>query len=91
MECELEGITIYSFDIDDLEEPFPKPVLIIAGRQDSMVGYSDARQILVNFPRATVVVLDRAGHLLEEKERLNRALVREWLDRVEETERYAVY
>lgn len=81
----------FSFDVDDLEEPFPRPVLIVAGRQDSVVGYSDAWQILENFPRATFVVLDRAGHLLEEKVRLNRALLREWLDRVEETERYAVH
>jgi pimeloyl-ACP methyl ester carboxylesterase len=81
----------FSFDVDDLEEPFPRPVLIVAGRQDSVVGYSDAWKIMEKFPRATFVVLDRAGHLLEEKERPNRALVREWLDRVEETERYAVH
>lgn len=73
-----------SFDVDAIGEPFEKPTLIIAGRQDNVVGYRDAWKILENFPRATFVVFDRAGHFLEEKTDLNRALVREWLDRVEE-------
>jgi pimeloyl-ACP methyl ester carboxylesterase len=73
-----------SFDVDALDEPFPKPTLIVAGRQDNVVGYRDAWKILENFPRATFVVFDRAGHFLEEKSDLNRALVWEWLDRVEE-------
>jgi hypothetical protein len=41
---------------------------------------------LENYPRGTFVVLDRAGHGLGvEQEDLFRALVGEWLDRVEET------
>ena len=74
----------YSFDVDDLGEPFPEPTLIVAGRQDNVVGYRDAWKILENFPRATFVVFDRGGHFMEEKDVLNRALVQEWLDRVEE-------
>lgn len=53
--------------------------------QDDVVGYRDAWEILENYPRGTFVVLDRSGHLLTiEEEELLRALVSEWLDRVEE-------
>ena len=62
-----------------------KPTLILAGRQDAMVGYRDAWKILENYPRGTFAVLDRAGHNLQiEQETLFNALVNEWLDRVEE-------
>jgi pimeloyl-ACP methyl ester carboxylesterase len=75
----------FSFDVDDLPMPFAAPTLIITGRQDSVVGYRDAWGLLENYPRGTFVSLDRAGHLLElEQEDLFRALVSEWLDRVEE-------
>ncbi len=73
-----------SFDVDDVPEPFPCPSLIITGRQDANVGYRDAWNIIEKYPRATYVVLDRAGHELEEKGDLVSALVSDWLDRVEE-------
>jgi pimeloyl-ACP methyl ester carboxylesterase len=74
-----------SFAVDALSAPFEKPTLILTGRQDSMVGYQDAWQIYENYPRATFAVLDRAGHNLQiEQEILFNALVKEWLDRVEE-------
>jgi pimeloyl-ACP methyl ester carboxylesterase len=75
----------FSFDVDDVSEPFLGPSLIITGRQDAMVGYRDAWSILEKYPRATYVVLDRAGHVLEEKAGLVNALMKEWLDRVEES------
>jgi pimeloyl-ACP methyl ester carboxylesterase len=75
----------YSFAVDQLAEPFGGPTLIVTGRQDSDAGYQDAWHILENYPRATFVVLDRAGHMLTvEQEGLFTALVSEWLDRVEE-------
>ena len=74
----------FSFDVDAVSEPFPGPALIITGRQDAIAGYRDSWNILENYPRATYVVLDRAGHQLEEKEGLVNVLMREWLDRVEE-------
>ena len=73
-----------SFDVDQLSRPFPGPTLIIAGRQDAVVGYKDAWNILDNYPRATFVVADRAGHFMEEKTELINTLMNEWLDRVEE-------
>jgi len=75
----------FSFDVDALPEPLVAPTLILCGRQDSVVGYRDAWAILEHYPRATFAVLDRSGHLLAvEQEDLFRALVGEWLDRVEE-------
>jgi pimeloyl-ACP methyl ester carboxylesterase len=74
----------FSFDVDNVSEPFPGPSLIITGRQDAIVGYRDAWNLLEKYPRATYVVLDRAGHLLEEKADLVNVLMNEWLDRVEE-------
>ena len=74
----------FSFDVDAVSEPFPGPSLIITGRQDSVVGYRDAWNILENYPRASYVVLDRAGHPLEDSSELVNVLIREWLDRVEE-------
>ena len=76
---------VFSFAVDALPAPFPAPTLILTGRQDSMVGYRGAWDLLERYPRATFVTLDRAGHALaEEQQALFRALVGEWLDRVEE-------
>jgi pimeloyl-ACP methyl ester carboxylesterase len=75
----------FSFDVDALPKPFPAPTLIVTGRQDSVVGYRDAWEILDNYPRGSFVVLDRSGHFLViEQADLFHALVGEWLDRVEE-------
>jgi len=77
-----------SFDVDDLPTPFAKPTLILTGRQDSSVGYADAWSLLDPYPRATLAVLDRAGHDLQiEQEVLFGALVSEWLTRLEEAVR----
>ncbi len=76
----------FSFDVDGSgRDPFQKPTLIVTGRQDWVVGYRDAWQILEHYPWATFAVMDRAGHNLPiAQERLFDALVGEWLDRVEE-------
>jgi pimeloyl-ACP methyl ester carboxylesterase len=82
----MENSIDFSFDIAALPGRFNKPSLILLGRQDSNVGYSDAWQILENYPRATFAVLDRAGHGLGVEQRgLFLALASEWLDRVEES------
>lgn len=75
----------FSFDVDALATPFQAPTLIMAGRQDTSVGYRDAWSILENYPRATFAVLDRADHGWPlDSTRLLHALVNDWLDRVEE-------
>jgi len=74
----------FSFVVDPLPVPFDKPSLILTGRQDRIVGYKDTWNFLEQYPRATFVVLDIAGHALQvEQETLFNALVHEFLDRVE--------
>ncbi|MGD0742162.1 MAG: alpha/beta hydrolase [Acidimicrobiales bacterium] len=74
-----------SFERETLPTPLAAPTLILAGRQDNVVGYEAALSILPSYPRATLAVLDRAGHMLRgEQPLLFAALVNEWLDRVEE-------
>ncbi len=73
-----------SFNVDKLSKKFDKPSLFLLGRQDHIVGYRNAWQILENYPRATFIVMDQAGHILQnEQEELFNKLIEEWLDRVE--------
>ncbi|MCB0096081.1 MAG: alpha/beta hydrolase [Caldilineaceae bacterium] len=75
----------FSFAADVLSEPFAKPVLILTGKQDSIVGYEQAGDLLQYYPRATYAVLDRAGHGVNmEQPVIYTLLVNEWLDRVAE-------
>ncbi len=65
--------------------PYRCPTLLLTGRQDSTVGYVRAWELLEQYPRATFAVLDAASHALpHEQPELVRALVTEWLDRVQE-------
>ena len=75
----------FSFLSDDEVPSFSKPTLIVAGRQDSVVGYQDVWQMIDEYPRATFAVLDYAGHALGVGERntVFRALVVDWIDRLE--------
>ena len=75
----------FSFDVDKLERPFDKPSLMLAGRQDTSVGYADLLKIIENYSRGTFAILDRAGHGLQlEQEVVFNCMVNEWLDRVME-------
>jgi pimeloyl-ACP methyl ester carboxylesterase len=63
--------------------PFAGPTLVVAGRLDSAVGYAAAADLLDHYPRASLAVVDDAGHALpHEQPDLLRALVAEWLVRV---------
>lgn len=75
----------FSFDVDRLSQPFTKPTLFLLGRQDAIVGYRDAWDVIELFPRATFAILDMAGHSLSwEQEGLFSCLVTEWIQRVED-------
>jgi pimeloyl-ACP methyl ester carboxylesterase len=75
----------FSVDVDQVLSPCNVPALFIAGRQDNIVGYKDIFPILNTFPRATLVVVDRAGHSVSiEQESIVQALLNNWLDRVEQ-------
>ena len=75
----------YTENVDKIDKPFTQPTLIILGRQDPAVGYRDQWQLIENYPRASFVILDKAGHNLQiEQEALFNELVKEWLHRVSE-------
>lgn len=64
--------------------PYGGPTLVVAGRLDSTVGYAAAVDLLDVHPHATLAVVDDAGHALpHEQPELLRALLTEWLVRVE--------
>ncbi|MGH7188056.1 MAG: alpha/beta fold hydrolase [Acetobacteraceae bacterium] len=87
-----------TYELDPLPvSVFDGPTLIVVGRQDSRVGFLEALEsgqevrpgvgiaLHEQYPRATIAALDRAGHALPVgSPALFHALVREWLDRVEE-------
>jgi len=73
----------YSVNVDLIEKPYMQPTLMIMGRQDSSVGYRDHWQLIENYPRASFVILDKAGHNLQiEQDGLFSEIVKEWLNRV---------
>jgi pimeloyl-ACP methyl ester carboxylesterase len=64
-------------------EPFTRPTPHITGRQDDVVGYSDAWDRFGHYPRASFAVLDAAGHnIILEQAGLCSALIADWLDRM---------
>jgi pimeloyl-ACP methyl ester carboxylesterase len=65
------------------DSAYDGPTLIVAGRQDSTVGYAAAVDQFRSHPRATLAVLDGAGHALpHEQPSALAALVEQWLSRV---------
>ena len=73
----------FSFHQNEAHSVFDKPSLIIAGLQDSSSGYRDAIDLLARFPRASLAVLDMAGHgLAWERPDLFRTLIMDWLLRL---------
>lgn len=75
----------FDFSFRDSEEAqvVTVPSVIIAGRQDSISGYLDGIDLSARFPRATLAVLDCAGHALTwERRELFEALMRDWMERV---------
>ena len=56
----------------------------MAGRLDSTVGFAAAADLVDHYPHASLAVVDDAGHALpHERPVLLRALVADWLVRVE--------
>ncbi len=63
---------------------YPGPTVVVAGRLDSTVGYAVAADLVGHYPHASLAVIDDAGHALPyEQPELLRALLAEWLARVE--------
>ena len=63
---------------------FDRPVLIVAGRQDWVVGYTDQWTLAQRLPHATFGLIDGAGHMAQlEEPRIVFELVRDWASRVQ--------
>ena len=72
-------------DRPEAAKAYPQPVLVVAGRQDATAGHTGPSELILHYPRATLAVLDRAGHaLIHEQPNLVRALAADWLMRVRE-------
>ncbi|MED0969521.1 alpha/beta hydrolase [Bacillus paramycoides] len=72
----------YPLTMDFHRKKYEKPVLLLAGRQDITVGYQDVIGIIEDYQRATLAVLDMAGHNLQiEQPELFESLVGEWIRR----------
>ncbi len=82
-EARIKTAIEFSFAEHEAKMVFDKPSLIVAGLQDSMSGYLDSIDIANRFPRATLAILDAAGHgLTFERPDLFTALIRDWLVRL---------
>lgn len=66
-------------------QAFDRPSLILTGRQDATTGFRAAWSLADELPRASMAVLDMAGHQLGRIERptVFHALVADWLDRMD--------
>jgi len=63
------------------------PTVIVAGRLDSTVGYAAAAALVSQYAHASLAVVDDAGHALpHEQPELLRALLAEWLVRVDHSD-----
>ncbi|MEC3134235.1 alpha/beta hydrolase, partial [Bacillus cereus] len=72
----------YSLTMDFQRKKYENPVLLLTGRQDISVGYQNIIEIIEEYPRATLAVLDMAGHNLQiEQPELFESLVGEWIRR----------
>jgi pimeloyl-ACP methyl ester carboxylesterase len=66
---------------------FSGPTLIAAGRRDATAGYLGACELLESYPRATLAVIDDAGHaLMHEQPELFASLLAHWLERAQRGE-----
>jgi pimeloyl-ACP methyl ester carboxylesterase len=77
------GRIFAGWPVDVGSSTFPGQTLIIAGRRDSVVGYTGAMDLIERYPHATLAVVDGAGHaLMHEQPELLAALLADWLRRV---------
>lgn len=69
----------------DRQAVFHKPAVFLTGRQDHCAGYEAAFELMKNYPKATYAVVDSCGHNMQiESEEMFKALIHDWLRRVQE-------
>lgn len=82
------GRIFSAWAIDVGSEPFLSPTLIVAGRRDSVVGYTDAMGLIERYPHATLAVIEDAGHaLMHERPELLAPIFRDWFTRAATADR----
>lgn len=82
-EAALTGV-FTEWAIDMGRHTFSHPTLVVAGLHDATVGFDDAVRLLDVYPRATLAVIDGAGHaLLHERPDVVAALVNDWIKRTQ--------
>jgi pimeloyl-ACP methyl ester carboxylesterase len=81
------GHIFEDWTVDLGSTPFAGPVLVVAGRHDSVVGHADAAGLVERYPRATLAVIEDAGHaLMHERPDLLAALLGNWVARTRPTQ-----
>ncbi|MEV7328113.1 alpha/beta hydrolase [Micromonospora sp. NPDC093244] len=74
--------TGYALADENADTVFDRPVSVLTGRQDGIVGYADQFHAMRRYPHGTFSVFDEAGHYLPyEQPALLRAHTRHWLRR----------
>ena len=82
-EARVKSAFDFSFAEEEEASIVPVPSLIVVGRQDSVSGFLDGIDLMHRYPRATLAVLDAAGHgLAWERPEVFQTLVRDWLVRL---------
>ncbi|MBT8458493.1 MAG: alpha/beta hydrolase, partial [Boseongicola sp.] len=73
----------FAHELNGEDQTHEGPTVIIVGRQDAMSGYLDGIDLLTTYPRASLAVLDTAGHAVAwERPEVFHALIRDWLERL---------
>jgi pimeloyl-ACP methyl ester carboxylesterase len=78
----LQGGDGYFFPDDEDTVVFDRPVAVVTGRQDRIVGYADQYRRMTIYPRGTFFVADLAGHYIPyERPDVLRSVSLDWLSR----------
>ncbi|MHA1610477.1 MAG: alpha/beta fold hydrolase [Promethearchaeota archaeon] len=72
-----------SQNVDEIDSPYSFPTIFLMGRQDHVVGYRDAWNILKNYTRSSFLLIDKAGHNLAlEQQELVRKILQRFLEEI---------
>ncbi len=52
----------FTYDVDALSAPFEAPALVVTGRLDTEVGYTDQLELLKLYPNCTYIAIAGGGH-----------------------------
>lgn len=74
----------FSADSNTVNIQYNRPTLIRVSKQDTEVGYENQYDAFKDYQRATILVLDKAGHNLQtERKTLFVAAFLDWIERID--------